>query len=152
MIKKWHISLLSTTIIVGISMSSVAMAASPQTVSKSSITSFGLPTLPPASAFVPTRADAPPLVTHLTPFQMQLEQKQMASLANPAVHKAIMQAITRLPVQTVGPDQTAVASTKVGGFTLVESSQNPVYANTISGDPISQAQTTIKVYSAWGGD
>lgn len=106
----------------------------------------GLPATPPASAFVPARADAPPLVTHLTPTQMQLEKQQIQSLTNPVVATAIRHAINSLPPLTVAPDKIAVASTHADGFTIVESSQNPV-----SGDPTSTASHNLTLYDAYGG-
>lgn len=58
----------------------------------------------------------------------------------------MMKALSRLPAQTVGPDRTAVASTRVDGFTLAEASKNAV-----EGGRMSQAQQTITLYSPWGG-
>lgn len=71
---------------------------------------------------------------------------QWTPLAAPAVQHAMMQALSRLPAQTVGPGQIVVASTQIDGFTLAEASQDTVY-----GGRMSQAQHTITLYSPWGG-
>lgn len=104
---------------------------------------LGLPATPPATAFGLVGADA------LPPHPAQIRRQalpQWMPLAAPAVHHAIMKALSPLPAQTVGPDRTAVASTQVDGFTLAEASQNAV-----DGGRMSQAQQTITLYAPWGG-
>ena len=107
---------------------------------------LNLPLTPPSSAFLAPRAGAPPLVANSTPQQQKGLQQQLASLNGTRVQADIKNAINNLPLETVGPDQTAVNSVQVHGFTLVESSQNPV-----TGAPTSQAQHNLTLYDNLGG-
>ena len=72
--KKWSAALMSAGIFIGAALGGITYAASAPPTAAAHFP--GLPATPPASAFVPTRADAPPLVTHLTPTQMQLGAAQ----------------------------------------------------------------------------